>query len=208
MWKNRMLSKAWSKWWGEVLQTRKTKEMSELEKLRKMMARVALKKWLNAAISRSWNKWHDELRRKRLLIKVAKRWAQRTLSKGWRAWEVMMMEKKRLRHLTNRALSLWKNRALAMAMSKWWAEVLRTWKAAKAARLWMNRAMAKACNAWLMFAEERKRLRVIASKVVGHWMHRYVASLGFRGLVVIFSSDPTRCAVSVHISNSTLATAH
>ena len=64
---------------------------------------------------------------------------------------------------------------MAMTMGKWWEEVLRTRKAAKAAKMWMNRAMGKAWNAWQVMVMEKKRLRVIAQKVVGHWKNRVSA---------------------------------
>ncbi len=57
-------------------------------------------------------------------------------------------EQIRLKHLTSRALSMWRNQALSMAMGKWWAEVLRTRKAGKTLKMWRNQAMAKAWNAW------------------------------------------------------------
>ena len=111
MWKHRALSKAFESWYEYYILTKNEREGgAELERLKKMMARMALKKWLNSSLGRAWNKWRDELRRTRLGKKVAQRWARRTLGKGWRAWEVMMMEKKRLRAIAAKVVAHWKNR--------------------------------------------------------------------------------------------------
>jgi hypothetical protein len=66
------------------------------------------------------------------------------MSKAWNSWNAGHFEQKRLRHLTSRALSMWRNRELGMAMGKWWAKVLRTRKAAKAVKMWRNRVSAYA----------------------------------------------------------------
>jgi hypothetical protein len=80
--------------------------------------------------------------------------------------------KKRLKHLTSRALSLWRNRELSMTMGKWLDEVLRTRKAVKVLRTLIHRTMGKACNTWKAMVKETRRLRSVVEKVARRWMHK------------------------------------
>ena len=82
------------------------------------------------------------------------------------------MEKKRLKHLTSRALSMWGNRELAMTMGKWWGEVLRTRKAVKVLRTLIHRTMGKACNTWKAMVKETRWLRSVVEKAARRWMHK------------------------------------
>ena len=115
-WKYRTLSKSWEAWYEHHIQIAMEKEgNAEVERLRKMMARMAMKKWMNASLSRAWNKWRYELRRTRLAKKVAKRWIHRALSKAWLAWVLMVLEKKRLRSVAKKVVARWKHRIIAQA---------------------------------------------------------------------------------------------
>ena len=138
-------------------------------------------------IAQAWASWYeDHLEQKRLkhlTTRALAMWRNRALAMAWGSWHAQHLEQKRIKHLTTRALAMWRNRAMAMTMGKWWEEVLRTRKAAKAALMWMNRAMGKAWNAWQVMVMEKKRLRVIAQKVVGHWKNR-VSTFTFMGGLV------------------------
>ncbi len=49
------------------------------------------------------------------------------MSQAWNSWHENHLEQKRLKHLTTKALSMWRNRELGMAMGKWCAQVLRSY---------------------------------------------------------------------------------
>ena len=146
-WKFRTLSKAWEAWYEHHIQIAMEKEgNAELERLKKMMARMAMKKWMNASLARAWNKWRHELRRTRLGKKVAKRWTHRTLSKAWVSWGTMVAEKKRLRAVAKKVVARWKHRVIAQAWQSWLEDHL-----------------------------QKKRLRHLTSQALSRWKVRFVS---------------------------------
>ena len=67
-WRRRALSRAWECWYEYHIQTaleaednrEKDIENKETERLRRMMSRMAMKKWTNASTRRAWQSWHDD----------------------------------------------------------------------------------------------------------------------------------------------------
>ena len=67
-WRRRALSRAWELWYEYHIQTaleakdnrEKDIENKETERLRRMMARMAMKKWMNASTRRAWQSWYDD----------------------------------------------------------------------------------------------------------------------------------------------------
>ena len=145
-WKYRMLSKSWEAWYEHHIQIAMEKEgNAEAERLKKMMARMAMKKWMNASLSQAWNKWRYELRRTRLGERVAKRWTHRVWSKAWVAWESMVAEKKRLRAVAKMVVARWKHRIIAQAWQSWYEDHL-----------------------------QKKRLRHLTSRALSKWKVSFV----------------------------------
>ena len=79
-------------------------------------------------------------------------------------------QRKRITHLTRKVIGVFMHRELKKAMGKWWGEVLRTRKAAKAAKVWISRGMRRAWNAWEAMVTEQNRLRSIVMKVAFRWL--------------------------------------
>ena len=90
-------------------------------------------------------------------------------------WVMMVEERKRLRVVAGKVVGRWKHMLRGQSFMRWYEQIVRTRRALKAAKMWLKRAMGRACNAWVLMVEERKRLRVVAGKVVGKWKHRLMA---------------------------------
>ena len=81
---------------------------TELERLRRMLARQALLKWMHGCEAKTWNKWRQEVVRNRKAMKAVQMWKNRAMGRAWRAWALYVMEKKRLRFAGQKVAARWK----------------------------------------------------------------------------------------------------
>jgi len=82
-----------------------------------------------------------------------------------------------MRHLTARAVSMWRCQGLAKGMGKWWEEVVRSRKAMKAISMWKCSVSGRAWRTWEMRVMERRRLYAAASRAIRHWVMRKCAKV-------------------------------
>jgi hypothetical protein len=114
-WRSNAIGKAWSNWWEEVRQNH-------------IMVNMA-RRWKHALVRRSWMAWKwmilqtteantSEIERlKRVLARAAiARWRKKTVGKAWSKWWEEVRQNRRLKHLTSRALSMWRNRVSVYAL--------------------------------------------------------------------------------------------
>ena len=131
----RFVAKAWSKWDSEVVRSRKIKR--------------TLLHWAKRHLSLAFVAWDilvqevkprkDGSRNPRLLIeRTIKHWQNQALSSAFNGWTTEMNRIARLRHMLSNAALKWVNRLLAVAMEKWYFEVIRKRKALKAVAMWTH----------------------------------------------------------------------
>ena len=87
----------------------------ELARIKRVLAGVALRRWMHKSMGQAWSKWREELWKKCLVGRMVVRWANRLLSRTWVAWEFMMTNQKRLQAIVAKCIGRWKFRAQARA---------------------------------------------------------------------------------------------
>ena len=129
----RFVAKAWSKWDSEVVRSRKIKRtLLHWAKRHRSLAFVAWDILVQEVKPRK-----DGSRNPRLLIeRTIKHWQNQALSSAFNGWTTEMNRIARLRHMLSNAALKWVNRLLAVAMEKWYFEVIRKRKALKAVAMW------------------------------------------------------------------------
>ena len=130
-------------------ETEKDAREEEFQRMKRVLARIALRRWSHKSLGQAWAKWREELRKSRFLGKIVIRWANRLTSRAWVAWEWMRMNKKRLLAIAAKCIGRWQHRTQALAWEQWCEQCenrkrLRK-RATKAAKLWKNNIMGKGC---------------------------------------------------------------
>jgi len=122
------------------------KGKQEMERLRSMLGRQALKKWTRGCDTRSCNKWREEVRRSEVVGRAILKWLHKLLSTAFEGWYESHQEKKRLRIMEYKAVKMW----VGMMIGRAW-------------RWWDTMVM------------DKKRLQALAGKCIGRWRHQALA---------------------------------
>jgi len=144
----------------------------ELQRLKLVLAGVALRRWRHKSLGQVWAKWREELRKTRIVGKMVIRWANRLISRVWGAWEWIRMNQKRLLAIVDKCIGRWHHRAQSLAWERWCEQCddskrLRK-RATKAAKLWKNNSMGKGWRSWELKVKVSKRLRALSSKALSN----------------------------------------
>jgi hypothetical protein len=86
----------------EELEEKERRRYAEMERLKRVLAGVAMRRWIHRTIGQAWAKWSDEVRKKRVCGKMVKRWQHRKIFRAWQAWQWMLSNKRRLRSVLSR----------------------------------------------------------------------------------------------------------
>ena len=81
----------------EELEEKERRRLAEMERLKRVLAGVALRRWIHRKTGQAWAKWCDEVRKKHIVGKMVKRWQHNKFLRAWRAWECMLANKQRMR---------------------------------------------------------------------------------------------------------------
>ena len=156
---------------------------SEEDRLRRVLAGVALRRWKNRSMGQAWAKWGYEVRRTRIVSKAIMRWQHRMMSQSFQALghfrRYMLMNKQRVLAIVARCVGRWRHRIRARAWYQWYEqhkamERLRN-MASKAKRMWKNTLMAKGWRSWYENLESVKRTRAFTTRAVLRWKNRLVS---------------------------------
>ena len=154
------------------LGTTRTSDRSEEERLRKLLVKGAIMKWMHRSKGRAWAKWHAEVLRTRRAKKAVKLWKNSLLARAWRAWGWAVAARKRMRVLAARALGRWKNLALAGALDLWRDQVARIKRLrrlmAKTVLRWRNLVIGRCFSKWYSDLLKKRK----AAKAAKMWLNR------------------------------------
>lgn len=84
----------------EELEERERRRLEEMERLKRVLAGVALRRWIHKKTGQAWAKWCDEMRKKFVVGKMMKRWQHNRIYRVWRAWRLMLSNKLRMRSVS------------------------------------------------------------------------------------------------------------
>jgi len=84
-------------------------------------------------------------------------------------WEERVLEAKRLKAMSSKALARWGNRFLTAAWNRWHEQVVQARRVLKASKFWLNRCLARAWLRWLEHHSQVKRLIKVTFRVVMRW---------------------------------------
>ena len=125
---------------------------TEIERLKRVLARTAIARWKNKAIGKAWSKWCDAVRQNHVMVNMTRRWKHALVRRSWMAWKWMILETSEANTSEIERLK----RVLARA----------------AIARWRNKAVGKAWSKWCEAVRQNRRLRSIVEKVARRWMHR------------------------------------
>ena len=94
-------------------------EQTKAQRKLSVAATKAVKLWTNKALALAWGRLWGEVRRSRVVKKVALKWMQKAICEAWRMWETRVKEHRRQKGLLEKAAQRMRSAGIDKAWASW-----------------------------------------------------------------------------------------